>query len=405
MAKQSSRGQILEREYGFLVRVFVERDPVTGQRKYVNQKVRSTRKKDAEQVLTALLRKQDLGENLLATTPMTVREYLDYWLDEVASQKVTERTLVDYRWTLHRYVCKDLGNKKLMKLNSDDLQQLYSKMLKPKDQGGLGVTPRTVIYTHRTLSTALKHGVRTKRLGQNVCQLVELPKRQRKEMNAMNETELKAFLEAASTSPCFTVFSLMLGTGLRPGEVLARQWEDFDPMTGTLSIQRALQSVKGKQSFKQPKTSRSRRPIKLPDDLTRELLDHRANALFKSDLLFPSANNTPLDIRNFDNRYFKPVLEKAGLGHYVSVKGKDGKERQRFVAKFRLYDLRHSHATMLLKAGIHAKIVSERLGHSTITLTLDTYSQVLPGMQDEAASKLNAMLPFRKQNEQPRVVS
>jgi integrase len=158
----------------------------------------------------------------------------------VAKGKVTERTLVDYRWTLHRYICKDLGSKKLVKLDSDDLPKVYNKMLRPKDREGLGLTPRTVIYTHRTLSSALKHGVKKKMLSQNVCHLVDLPKRQKTEMKAMTEAEVVKFLDAARLKPYFTVFSLMLGTGLRPGEVLALKWEDFNPVTGMLSIQRAL---------------------------------------------------------------------------------------------------------------------------------------------------------------------
>jgi integrase len=385
----------MKRDYGFLVRVLLERDPVTKKRTYINQKVKTARKKDAEQVLTALLRKVDLSEHLLPTTSLTVREFIDYWLDN-AKGKVTERTHVDYKWTLHRYICKHLGNKKIVKLDHSDLEKLYQNMLRSKAEGGLGLTPRTVIYAHRTLSTAIKYGVKKKMLGQNVCQLVDLPKRHKKEMNAMTEVESTEFLKAAQTSPYFTIFSLMLGTGLRPGEVLALKWEDFNPALGTLSIQRALESVAGKISFKEPKTRGSRRLIKLPDDLTQQLLDHKASASFQSTLMFPSENDTPLDIRNFDNRYFKPVLKSAKLGEYVTVKDEDGNEKLKFVGKFRLYDLRHTHATLLLKANVNPKIVQERLGHSSITLTLDTYSHVLPGMQDEAANKLGKMLAFKR---------
>ena len=105
------------------------------------------------------------------------------------------------------------------------------------------------------------------------------------------------------------------------------------------------------------------------------MLEHEALLPFESDLIFPSSDNTTLEVGNVGKRYFKPLFTAAGLP-----------------AKVRLYDLRHTHATLLLKAGVHPKIVSERLGHSSITLTLDTYSHVLPGMQDEAANKLDAML-------------
>jgi integrase len=152
-------------------------------------------------------------------------------------------------------------------------------------------------------------------------------------------------------------------------------WKDFDPVGRTLTVQRALETVRGKHFFKTPKTPHSRRTIKLPDNLVKLLLEHKAQALFESELIFPSLENTPLGEGNVVKRYFKPLLTVAGLPETV-----------------RFYDLRHTHATLLLKAGVHPKIVSERLGHSSITLTLDTYSHVLPGMQDEAANKLDAML-------------
>jgi len=215
-------------------------------------------------------------------------------------------------------------------------------------------------------------------LSQNVCQYVDLPRQQKKEMHALSESEAEHFLEVARGDRCYVLFALMLGTGLRPGEALALMWKDFIPTTGTLMVQRALETVRGKARFKPPKNEKSRRSIKLPDDLVKLLLEHQALLPFESELMFPSLNNTPLNERNVVLRHFKPMLKAADLPH-----------------KVRFYDLRHTHATLLLKAGVHIKIVSERLGHSSISLTADTYSHVLPGMQDEAASKLNAML-FKK---------
>ena len=194
-------------------------------------------------------------------------------------------------------------------------------MLALKERDGLGLEPRTVINTHRVLSGALKQAVKWRMLTQNVCQYVDLPKQQKKEMQALSQDEAGRFLEAARSDRFYVLFAVMLGTGLRPGEAL----------------------------------------------------------------IFPSMNDTPLNGRNVVNRHFKPMLEVAGLSKTV-----------------RFYDLRHTHATLLLKVGVHPKIVSERLGHSSITLTLDTYSHVLPGMQDEAADKLDAMLFPQAVNEGAR---
>ncbi len=404
MAKLSSRGQILEREYGFLVRVFVERDPVTGKRRYVNQKVRTTRKKEAEQVLTALLRKQDMGEMLIEPVRQTVKEYLEHWLETAAKPRLTRSTYNDYCWLMKRYVYPTLAKKLLGKLTAVDLQNLYGTMLKNKQEDGKGLKPRTIIYTHRVLSSALKQAVRWKMLSHNVCQDVDLPKSVKAEMLALSQEQVETFLEAAKSDRHYVIYALLLGTGLRPSEALALMWKDFNPMTATLNVQRTLENVDGSITFKVPKTPRSRRSIKLPDNLVKLLLDHQETQLVKGELIFPSVDNTPLDERNV-NKYFKAALISAGLGKAEKRKNKKGKEKTVNVSPYRLYDLRHTHATLLLKAGVHPKIVSERLGHASISLTLDTYSHVLPGMQDEAANKLDVMVTFHRVTTEARVAN
>jgi integrase len=369
----SSRGQIIPKNYGYLVRIYTGRDS-TGTRSYQNQKVTGT-KKDAEKVLTAMLRKLDTGELLHEPSRLSVKEYLEHWLETAAKPKLTARTLQDYTGVLTRYVYPAVGSMKLTKLAPVDLQAVYAQMLTVKAKGGLALTPRTVINTHRVLSSALKQAVRWRMLTQNVCQYVDLPKRQKTEMKALSEAEVTRFLSAAQTSRHRVLFTVMLGTGLRPGEALALMWKDFDAGARTLTVQRALETVHGKHYFKSPKTPHSRRTIKLPDNLVKLLLEHKALHPGEGELIFPSLEGTPLSAVNVVKRYFKPLLAAAGLSDAV-----------------RFYDLRHTHATLLLKAGVHPKIVSERLGHSSITLTLDTYSHVLPGMQDDAANKLDAML-------------
>lgn len=140
----------------------------------------------------------------------------------------------------------------------------------------------------------------------------------------------------------------------------------------------------------------------MPEHLVKLLLEHKDALLFKNDLIFPNLDNKPLYDRNIVLRHYNPCLQAAGLGEMVQVEEEDGTMTERFAPAFRFYDLRHTHATLLLKAGVHPKIVSERLGHSSITLTLDTYSHVLPGMQDEAADMLNDMLFKREEEDEDR---
>lgn len=194
-------------------------------------------------------------------------------------------------------------------------------------------------------------------------------------MQALSEEEAVRFLKAAKLDKHHVLFALLLGTGLRPGEAFGLKWIDFDPYSRTLSVQRVWARAKGGYKYQPPKTKRSRRNLDLPEHLVKLLLEHKALQQSGSEPIFSTVDSTPLHERNVTVRHFKPLLKAAGLP-------KD----------LRLYGLRHTHATLLLIAGTHPKIVSERLGHSSVTLTLDTYNHVLPGMQRESANKLNAML-------------
>lgn len=164
------------------------------------------------------------------------------------------------------------------------------------------------------------------------------------------------------------------------------QWSDIDENTHMLRVQRTVTVSQAGWSFQTPKTARSRRHVALPPSLTQLLLKHRHEQTGPNphNLIFPSDVGTPLNLRNVTQRYFKGVLKAAGLP-----------------PQLRLYDLRHTHATLLLGQNEHPKIVSERLGHATITLTLDTYSHVLPGMQSASARKLDAVL-FQAETEELR---
>jgi integrase len=363
----SSRGQIIPKGYGYLVRIYLGRD-ATGKRKYDNQKVTGS-KKDAEKVRTALLRKLDTGELLHEPTRLTVKAYLEHWLETAAKPRLTEHTHDEYTALMRRYIYPTLGAHKLTKLVPVDIQKVYTDML------GRGLSARVVRYTNTVFSNALKQAVKWRMASQNPAQYVELPKQERKEMQALSEEEAVRFLKAAKRDKHHVLFAVLLGTGLRPGEAFGLKWVDFDPYNRTLSVQRTWARAKGGYKYQPPKTKRSRRNIELPEHLVKLLLEHKAVQPAGAEPIFSTVDGTPLNERNVTTRHFKPLLKAAELPE-----------------RLRLYDLRHTHATLLLIAGTHPKIVSERLGHSSVTLTLDTYSHVLPGMQRESANKLNAML-------------
>ena len=193
----------------------------------------------------------------------------------------------------------------------------------------------------------------------------------------MSQEEVVLFLRTAANDPLQALFALLLGTGVRPSEAAGLKWSDLDLSTKTLSVRRSVVRHRGGGwRFEEPKTKKGRRTVALPDGLIATLLTHKQSAPPSGhDLMFPALNGEPLDMNNVRHRNFTRVRDVAGLS-----------------TTFNLYSLRHTHATLCLTAGIHPKVVSERLGHATVSITLDTYSHVLPNMQREASEKLDAMI-------------
>lgn len=372
-------GQIIKRgERTWLVRIFLGRD-ANGKQMFHRKTIHGT-KKDAETYRNKVARDRDMG-TFVEPAVLAVKDYLDRWLQTAARPRLRERTFADYSELLKRYVRPALGEKRLCDVRPLDIQSLYASML------DRGLSARSVRYTHAVLSSALKQAVRWNMLAQNPAAKVELPRESRKEMKALTAEETERFLKAAKGDRYYILFALALATGMRPEEYLALQWKDIDLECGTIIVQRALvwHRKGGGWTFTAPKTTRSRRSIPLPESLSGFLKAHRrlqSEARFKAgatyqnnDLVFATRGGTPILPRNLLLRHFKPILTAAKLPSSV-----------------RLYDLRHTCATLLLAANEHPKVVSERLDHASVTLTLDTYSHVLPTMQQAATEKLEKIL-------------
>ncbi len=373
-------GQIIKRgDKTWLVRIFMGRDGA-GKRHYMNKTIRGN-KKDAETFLSKTQTQISSG-TFVEPSLLTIDEYLDKWLDAAARPRLSERTLADYSEVLKRYVRPKLGNTTISQLQPLEIQELYSEMQVR------GLSARTVRGTHVVLSSALKQAVRWRMLFVNPAQSVELPKRTRREMKALSPNEATAFLEAAREDPHGLVFALGLVTGMRPEEYLALQWKDIDLQQGTATVQRTLcwrRQKGGGWYFGEPKTAQSRRTVPLPASIVRELGHHKARqaetrlkkgAKYQAlDLVFVTDTGGPLHSENLATRNFRAIRDRAKLPSSITP-----------------YSLRHTCATLLLLAGENPKVVSERLGHSSIVMTLDTYSHVLPSMQQGATEKLEKML-------------
>jgi integrase len=372
-------GQLIQRgERTWLVRVFIGRDSQTGKRRYHNHTVNGN-KKDAQKYLNGVLRELDVGTFVEPSTT-TVSEYLDRWLEAAAKPRLAELTFQHYEDLLRRYVRPAIGEAKLGSIRPLDVQGLYSGMLEAN------LSARVVRYTHAVLNSAFRQAVKWRLMPQNPAAMVELPKKDRKEMQALTPEQATAFLQAASDDRFRVLFNFALVTGMRPSEYLGLQWPDIDFETGVVAVVRTLTwTHRGRWYYGEPKTSRSRRSIPLPSAMLALLKGHKreqgaeklaAGAAYQSlGLVFCGREGQPIMPHNLIVRHFKPTLKRAGLPKSM-----------------RLYDLRHSCATLLLAGNENPKVVSERLGHASITLTLDTYSHVLPSMQQAASDKLEKML-------------
>lgn len=242
------------------------------------------------------------------------------------------------------------------------------------------MSARIVRHTHAALHNALEQAVKWGMLFRNPAKLVELPKVPHKEWRVLSPDEAAKFLKIAAKMPHGLIFEFALLSGMRPEEYLALQWSDVDFERSTAQVKRALVRHKKSWSFEEPKTARSRRTVSLPAPLMKKLAAHKRKqaeerlklgaAWHAHDLIFCGEQWRPLSIPNITYRYFHPILTKAKL------------------PRIRLYDLRHSCATLLLAENEHPKVVSERLVHASVTLTLDTYSHVLPTMQQSATARL-----------------
>ena len=361
MAKKRSNGEgsITRRKDGLYMARYTVQTATGTKRKTLYGK---NREDVAEKLVDALSnRNQGL---VFDAGSQTVGEYMEQWLQTSARESVRESTYESYRNQVRRYVVPAIGRVKLKRLSAMQIQGMYRAML------DRGLSPRTVQYAHAVLHRALRQAVRWGLVPRNVSEDVDRPRIRPEEIRPLNRHQARHLLNTAGESGdrFEALYVLALHTGMRPGELLGLKWEDVNFDEGGLQLNRALAG----KNLTAPKTKRSRRRIDLSTASIAALKAHRKRQLEERmqkaglwrdhGLVFPSTVGTPLFHRNVV-RAFKNLLKRAGLPQST-----------------RLYDLRHTCATLLLGSNVHPKYVQELLGHASIALTLDTYSHVLKGM-------------------------
>ena len=341
----------------------------------------STRR-EAERDLARILSEMYGGTYVEAST-LTLAEYLRYWLDAYASVNVAGKTLEVYTQIIEKGIIPALGCVPLAKLAPVAIQTFYSKRLNSGGREGKALSPRTVLHDHRVLHEALRHAVKWEMLSRNPTDAVEPPRPKAAVVHPLDEKGCNALIrEVKGTDYEMPVF-LAIWTGMRRGEILALRWSDVDLIRGVAMVTRSLQQTKAGLSFKEPKSAKGRRQLALSPETVTELKAHWTRQAKLRLLLGPGYDNGDLVCPRADGQPVKPDTFTVCFKGFISKRG---------FPSLRFHDLRHTHASLLLKANIHPKIVSERLGHATIGITLDTYSHLMPGMQEQAALSIDAAL-------------
>jgi integrase len=364
------------------IAVDIGKDPATGRRRQHFETVHGN-KGAAQKRMAELMVEIEKGGYVKTPKGLTVTDFLRNWIRDYVEVNCALKTIESYRMLIEKYIIPEIGNLSLAGLEARHLQTLYAR------KKNSGLSGRTVRYIHGLLSESLGHGVKTNLINRNVAQATQPPKVEHHVVPTLATEQLEQFFQAAERTPHYALFYLLLHTGLRRGEALALKWKQVDVgmaslgVFGYLSVTHSLNKVGGQVIIKEPKTASGKRRVALPSSLSLVLRQHRkaqeslrasvGASLEDNDFVFCHLDGKPLDPTTVSHAFAK-TLKKARL------------------PSMPLHGLRHSHATLLLQAGTHPKIVQERLGHSSILVTLNTYSHVAPGLQEVAVQKLDNLL-------------
>jgi integrase len=350
-----------------------------GKRKVIYGKTR----KEVQEKLKIVLHDQQQG-TLVTAQPQTVAQFLTDWLENTHRRHLRPRTYERYREAVYLHIVPNLGHVQLQKLTARQVQAFYTR------KADEGLAPATIIYYHSVLHNALDTAVKWGLVFRNVCDLVAPPRKERFEIQPLTLAQMQHLLATVSGHKWEALFTLAMATGMRRGELLGLKWQDVNFEAGQLQVRRVLSRVPSHMPERvhvyveaEPKTQKSRRSIMIAPFALEALKRHRKSQLEdklkagefwqEHEYVFCTLQGRHLN-PNHVVEEFKKLLTRAGL------------------PDIRFHDLRHSAATLLLSLGIHPKVVQELLGHTQISMTMDVYSHVLPGMQLDAMRQFDAAL-------------
>jgi integrase len=378
------KGHIRKRGNKWCFVIDIGRDPENGRRKQKSFSDFKT-KKEAERAMTAKIHELNQGI-FVEPAKITLEDFLKRWLEDYALINCAPRTFEGYEYIVRKHLIPSLGKITLNLLKPMHIQKYYSEKLNSgRIDGKGGLSARSVLHHHRLLHEALEHAVKRQIIPVNPVRAVSSPKPQRKQMNVLTREEILQLLKAAEGTRFYEPIFFAVNTGMRRGEIFALRWSDIDFENQIISVRQTLHRLKGKGFIfrNTTKTDGSRRSIAVSQSVINMLNRIKKKQAEQKIALGPAYQDYNLVFCKTDGSPYNLDHFSREFGHFV---------RRTDLPYVRFHDLRHTHATLLLQQGEHPKVVSERLGHSTITITMDLYSHVLPNMQKEAAQKLDDFL-------------
>ncbi len=314
-------------------------------------------------------------------TQLRVGKYLDEWL-KAAKDTVRPSTHARYTTMVNNTLKPAIGGVRLTQLQPLHVQQMLTRLRED------GASERKLEMAYVNLNRALNLAVKWGYLNRNPCEPIEKPKTPKSVVHALSAEQAKALIKASKDDRLHALIVMAISTGMRQGELLGLEWDDVDLKHGYVMVKKQLEELEGKHKLAELKTDHSRRRIDLDRQCVEALKAHKKKMKgegYEGGLVFRADEGGYIRKSNLTRRTFKPLLKAAGLDE-----------------KVRFHDLRHTAATLLLRQGVHPKIVQERLGHARVAMTLDTYSHVLPSMQADAVSKLDALWEEASPKRSPR---
>jgi integrase len=380
------KGHIRERSPGHWAIILDVRDPRTGERKRRWHSFVGTKRQ--AQIECARLVLETQRGTLVDPTRETVAAFLERWIEHMQGQ-VSPRSLERYAELCRKNLAPLLGGLALAKLQPAHISQAYAKALASGRRDGKGgLSARTVTHMHRVLREALQQALAWQLLARNPADAVKPPKVERKQLSTYDIQQTAELLEGLRGNRMFIPTVLAGLCGLRRGEIAALQWKHVDIERRQIAVAQSAEQTRAGVRYKPPKSGRAR-TVAMSDTVTAELRAHRvAQAegllslgvrLSEDTFVVAQADGSPLQPNSLSHEWVRQIGKIA-------------------LPRIRYHDLRHAHATHLLLSGVHPKVASERLGHSKVGITLDLYSHVLPGMQEDAAARVDDALRIALQN-------